>query len=187
MKLQILSVFAAAALLAACDTSQNISGDSTGDGSGSTVPQVTNPPPEVDDRQTAALPSEDPASDVAEPGSQREFAEVVGDRILFDFDKYDVRSDMRAILETQAAWLRRYPAYRITIEGHADERGSREYNLALGQRRANAVRNYLVSIGLSGDRVADVISYGEERPTASGQTEDAFAQNRRSVTVLVAR
>jgi peptidoglycan-associated lipoprotein len=117
------------------------------------------------------------------PGSQEDLVANVGDRVLFDFDSAVVRGDQRAILERQAAWLQRYPQVTVSLEGHADERGTREYNLALGQRRANAARDQLVAGGVAGNRIS-TISYGKDRPAALGSTEEAWAQNRRAVTVV---
>lgn len=117
------------------------------------------------------------------PGSAEDFKVNVGDTVHFDFDKYDVRDEDRTTLQRQAAWLAKYPSVRVTVEGHCDERGTREYNLALGARRANAVKEYLVSIGVSSARI-DTISYGKERPICSESTEDCWAQNRRGVTTL---
>ena len=96
----------------------------------------------------------------------------------------DIDPEARAILDSQAQWLQRYPNVRITIEGHCDERGTREYNLALGDRRANAAKNYLAARGVSPERM-NVISYGKERPAALGSDEAAWAQNRRAVTVTI--
>ena len=120
------------------------------------------------------------------PGSRGDFLQSVGqygDRILFDFDSYALDAEDRATLDTQAAWLTRYPTVRVTIEGHADERGTREYNLALGDRRANAARVYLESRGIAAGRM-QVISWGKERPAMSESNEAAWAQNRRAVTVV---
>ncbi len=117
------------------------------------------------------------------PGSQEDLAVNVGDRVLFGFDKYDLTPEARAILQKQAVWLRRYPSVTVTIEGHTDERGTREYNLALGERRANAVRDYLVALGVEASRLK-TISYGKERPVALGSNEEAWAKNRRAVTVV---
>ncbi|MFQ3596599.1 MAG: peptidoglycan-associated lipoprotein Pal [Sphingomonadaceae bacterium] len=118
------------------------------------------------------------------PGSVADFMARVGsDRVFFALDRYDLDGDARAILDRQAAWLNQYGNVRFTIEGHCDERGTREYNLALGERRANAVRNYLASRGVAANRMT-VISYGKERPAVDGANEDAWAQNRRAVTVL---
>lgn len=117
------------------------------------------------------------------PGSQEDLAANIGDRVLFDTDRSSVRADQRSILERQAGWLRQYPQVQVTVEGHADERGTREYNLALGQRRANAARDILVASGSSGARI-QTISYGKDRPEALGSDEAAWAANRRAVTVV---
>jgi peptidoglycan-associated lipoprotein len=119
------------------------------------------------------------------PGSQQDFLRSVNsDTVLFGLDMYDIDPQARAILDTQATWLQRYSNVRITIEGHCDERGTREYNLALGDRRANAAKNYLVARGIDAARIS-TISYGKERPAALGSDEDSYARNRRAVTVTV--
>ncbi len=119
------------------------------------------------------------------PGSQGDFlANTMSDRILFDTDRYNVDSQDQVVLQSQAQWLAQHPNARITIEGHADERGTRDYNLALGERRANAAKNYLASLGVSPTRMTTV-SYGKERPEALGSNEAAWAQNRRAVSVVV--
>lgn len=110
---------------------------------------------------------------------------VIRERVHFDFDKADIRSDAEQVLQRKVAVLREYPGVQLRIEGHCDERGSNEYNLALGQRRAEAVKHYLTSYGLSPDRFT-TISYGEERPLVDGHDEDAWAQNRRAEFVVVA-
>jgi peptidoglycan-associated lipoprotein len=122
----------------------------------------------------------------AVPGTQAHFAQTMSgrDTIYFDTDRYNIDSADQAALQTQAQYLAQYPQARATVEGHADERGTREYNLALGERRANAAKNYLVSLGVAADRISTV-SYGKERPKALGSTEAAWAQNRRAVTVLL--
>ena len=118
-------------------------------------------------------------------GSQEDFvASVASDRILFDTDKYDVDAQDQPILQSQATWLQANPQVRVTIEGHADERGTRDYNIALGERRANSAKNYLASLGIDSSRITTV-SYGKERPAALGSDESAWAQNRRAVTVTV--
>src|SRR5688572_13567708 len=106
----------------------------------------------------------------------------VGDRVRFELDRYDLSPEAQATLRQQAALLQNYPQFVVTIEGHADERGTREYNLALGERRADAVRNYLTALGVSPDRVT-VISYGKERPECPEASEGCWSQNRRGVTV----
>ncbi|MDP3907741.1 peptidoglycan-associated lipoprotein Pal [Novosphingobium sp.] len=120
------------------------------------------------------------------PGSQADFAaQMMGqDAIYFDTDRYNIDSADMAALQTQAQWLARYPGKRATVEGHADERGTREYNLALGERRANAAKNYLVSVGVDAARLMTV-SYGKERPVALGSDESSWARNRRAVTVTI--
>jgi peptidoglycan-associated lipoprotein len=117
------------------------------------------------------------------PGSAEDFRVNVGDTVHFDFDKYDVMDNDKGTLQRQAAWLSKYPSVRVTVEGHCDERGTREYNLALGARRANAVKEYLVSLGVSSARV-DTISYGKEHPICAESNEDCWAQNRRGVTTI---
>ena len=117
------------------------------------------------------------------PGSMQDFVINIGERIYFDTDEYVVRADAQPVLSAQAHWLNRYPAVRIRIEGNADERGTREYNLALGARRANAVRDFLVSQGVSGARI-ETLSYGKERPIDAGSSEDAWAKNRNARTAI---
>jgi peptidoglycan-associated lipoprotein len=109
---------------------------------------------------------------------------VSADRIFFDTDKFDVDAEDQAVLASQAAWLKRYPAVSVTIEGHADERGTRDYNIALGARRANAAKNALAALGVDAARI-NTVSYGKERPDALGSTEADWARNRRAVTVTV--
>ncbi|MFA7262365.1 MAG: peptidoglycan-associated lipoprotein Pal [Caulobacter sp.] len=118
------------------------------------------------------------------PGSVQDFVINVGDFVYFDLDRYDVRSDAMPVLDAQAAWLRQYPNVRVRIEGNCDERGTREYNLALGARRANAVRDYLASRGVASSRIT-TLSWGKERPIDPGSSEDAWARNRNGHTVIV--
>ena len=119
------------------------------------------------------------------PGSDADFRRSVSSNtIQFGLDQYDIDSAARAILDSQAEWLARFPAKRITLEGHCDERGTREYNLALGDRRANAAKNYLVARGVDAGRIS-TISYGKERPLALGSDDESWAQNRRAVTIVV--
>lgn len=140
-------------------------------------------PPEPGPVATTTTPAE---STGPTAGSQADFvAKMMGsDTIYFDTDKYDIDSTDQAALAKQAQWLMQYPSKRATIEGHCDERGTREYNLALGERRANAAKNYLVGLGVDPSRVSTV-SYGKERPVALGSTEEAWAKNRRAVTVTI--
>ena len=118
------------------------------------------------------------------PGSRADFVAQAGsDTIHFGTDLYDIDAESQAILTRQAAWLAKYPNVTATIEGHCDERGTREYNLALGDRRANAAKNFLINAGIAASRLS-VISYGKERPVATGSDEASWAQNRRAVTVV---
>ncbi|MGQ0742372.1 MAG: peptidoglycan-associated lipoprotein Pal [Alphaproteobacteria bacterium] len=117
------------------------------------------------------------------PGSKRDFEVNVGDRVFFDYDRSDIRPDAAATLQKQAAWLARYPSVTLTIEGHCDERGTREYNLALGARRASTTKEYLISLGVSPSRL-ETISYGKERPTCVESNEGCWQQNRRGVSVI---
>jgi peptidoglycan-associated lipoprotein len=133
-----------------------------------------------------ATSTDDGSANRIVPGSQADFvSQMQGqDTIYFDTDRYNVDSADSAALSSQAQWLMRYPSKRATIEGHADERGTREYNLALGERRANATKNYLVSLGIDAARL-NTVSYGKERPIALGSDEESWAKNRRAVTVTI--
>jgi peptidoglycan-associated lipoprotein len=117
------------------------------------------------------------------PGSQQDLAATAGDRVFFAFDRSDISSEAQQILARQAEWLKRYPSVSVTIEGHCDERGTREYNLALGERRAQAVKNVLVASGIPASRIG-TISYGKERPIVVGSNEEAWAQNRVAITTV---
>lgn len=119
----------------------------------------------------------------ASPGTTQDFTVNVGDRVFFETDSSSINQQAAQILNRQAQWLQQYPSYAITIEGHADERGTREYNLALGARRAAAARDYLASRGVPANRMR-VISYGKERPVATCDDISCWSQNRRAVTVL---
>jgi peptidoglycan-associated lipoprotein len=117
------------------------------------------------------------------PGSQQDLAASAGDRVFFAYDQSDISSEAQQILHRQSDWLRRYPNVSVTIEGHCDERGTREYNLALGERRAQAVKNVLVALGIPAARVS-TISYGKERPEIPHSDDQSYAQNRRGVTTV---
>jgi peptidoglycan-associated lipoprotein len=119
----------------------------------------------------------------AGPGSVQEFASTVGDRVFFETDQTELTSAGQATLDKQAAWLNRYPRYSFTVEGHADERGTREYNFALGARRAETTKNYLIARGVQASRIK-TISFGKERPVAVCNDISCWSQNRRAVTVL---
>jgi peptidoglycan-associated lipoprotein len=151
-----------------------------------TADQLPPEPPSATTAETDGLGNE-PGSSVtgtALPGSRADFLQSVpADRVFFDFDSFALDAQDRSTLDAQAAWLTRNAAVRVTIEGHADERGTREYNLALGDRRANAARDYLQSRGISPGRM-QTISWGKERPANPASTEEAYAENRRAVTVV---
>ncbi|MBX7146237.1 MAG: peptidoglycan-associated lipoprotein Pal [Alphaproteobacteria bacterium] len=167
MMFRFLSICAAIVFLAACSSDSEDAGNSAGRGmtTASATPTTT-----------------DVTSQPVTPGSQEELVQI-GDRVFFEVDRYDLTSEAQAQLQRQAAWLQQYPANKVIIEGHCDERGTREYNLALGERRATAVKNYLVALGISDARL-QTVSYGKERPEATGSDESAWSQNRRSVMVL---
>ena len=120
------------------------------------------------------------------PGTVEDFVVNVGDRVLFDVDRFDLAQDARTTIENQTIWLKRYPGVTVTVEGHADERGTREYNLALGERRANSVRDYMIALGIDPNRVR-TISFGKERPIDPSSNEEAWQRNRRSVTTVNSR
>lgn len=171
MRFKIVSLIAAMAFVSACATEPEE--DAAASSAGAQETQAAAP-------ATAAAPA---AAEQIAPGSQRDFIVNVGDRVYFDFDRSDIRADQVATLEAQAAWLQSFRAVTIVVEGHADERGTREYNLALAERRANAHKDYLVSLGVDPARV-ETVSYGKERPAVLGSNEAAWAQNRRGVVVL---
>jgi peptidoglycan-associated lipoprotein len=146
------------------------------------APTAPQPPGEQQPyRQPTGPVSEQPTGPI--PGSTQDFVISAGDRVFFDYDAYNIRPDAAAVLEQQAHWLNRYPGVRVRIEGNCDERGTREYNFALGGRRANSVKDYLVSHGVSASRI-DTVSYGKERPIDPGDGEDAQAHNRNGHTTL---
>jgi len=172
MSFKILSLFAAVLLVAACETAPKESASAGGAGGVNATATYPSPSEVVKKKDVGTM-----------MGTQEDLVVNVGDRVFFDFDKYNLKSDARRILEKQAVWLKKYPQLTITIEGHCDERGTREYNLALGERRANSTKDYLVALGVPASRMR-VISYGKERPVALGSNEAAWAQNRRAVTVV---
>ena len=168
--IKTVAIIATAFILVACgDDEPTTQADNSGN-SGATTTQPASP--------AVTTQNSGPA-----PGTQEHFVLNVGDRVFFGTDRYDLDAEARGVLRNQAAYLAENPNVSVVIEGHADERGTREYNLGLGDRRANSVRDYLLSLGVNAGRVS-TISYGKERPVAVGHNEAAWAQNRRSVTVL---
>jgi peptidoglycan-associated lipoprotein len=158
---KLLSAFAAVALLAACSSGSETAATTAGSGAGG---------------PGAGYAGAGPA-----PGSEEDLVANVGDRVFFAFDSSQLSSEARATLDRQAGWLGRYPQVSVQIAGNCDDRGTEEYNLALGQRRANAARDYLVARGVTSARIS-TISYGKDRPTALGDNEEAWAQNRNAIT-----
>lgn len=159
MNFKALSLVAAALLVAACAQKAPETGGAAGSAGGATPPSQ------------------------AQTDLRTQFQQQVGDRIFFAFDKSDITAESRATLQRQADFLKQHGEISVTIEGHCDERGTREYNLGLGERRANATKQALVALGIAANRM-NTISYGKERPAVLGHNEAAWAQNRRAVTVI---
>ena len=158
--------------VAACATTPKDTADSSGSGSSSSSSDVS----------SEGTITETSGSGIVS-GSQEDLIVNVGDRVFFEYDSSDLDSDALELLQDQVAWLKQNSDVSVTIEGHCDERGTREYNLALGEKRAQAVKNYLIGLGINPDRVS-TISYGKERPAVVGSNDGAWAQNRRSVTLV---
>jgi peptidoglycan-associated lipoprotein len=179
MPLASLRLGALALILAGCSSSpdESIYGDTGASGLG------VYGPGSAGQGQGAAIGSEQLSGEQPVPGTQEDLELTVGDRVFFDYDSAVLSPVATETLDRQGAWLQQYGNISVTIEGHADERGTREYNLALGDRRATAVKNYLVALNIRPERVL-TISYGEERPADPGNDETAWANNRRSVTVV---
>ena len=174
---RLLALFAVAFLFAACETASNVSGDSaSGSSSGSATGSATS-------SSTASTASSTSGSTAATQMSDAEKLAQVGNTVYFGFDSSELDGEAQATLDRQAAFLNVNPTVVVIIEGHADERGTREYNLALGDRRAVSVRDYLLAKGLDAARIRTV-SYGKERPSVAGSNEQAWAKNRRAATVL---
>jgi peptidoglycan-associated lipoprotein len=167
MRYKVLCLLAALSLVAACESTSPETGAAIGDGGAAA------------DRSVEA----GGGLGFPEGSGVRMLASNVPDRVFFDFDKYDLKPEARRTLQKQAEWLKQNPGIRVTIEGHCDERGTREYNLALGERRANTIRNYLVALGVSSDNIS-TISYGKERSTGGGSNEATWARDRRGTTVV---
>lgn len=174
MLARTLMIFAVMVLVSACSTTDeaaSVDGQTTAEREGIT----SGPLSDIYDTQTLDGNVGGPT-----PGTQADLVVNVGDRVFFGSDRYDVSPEARGVLEKQANWLAQYSSLNITVEGHADERGTREYNLALGERRASSVKNYLVALGVDPRRI-ETVTYGKERPAVPGINESAWSQNRRAV------
>lgn len=169
MYMKVLSLLAALSFVSACETPAEDTGSAAGSGDtiAATAGGGSGPAPAV----------------TTVPGSQQDFTVSVGDRVFFGTNKADLAAESTATLKKQAAWLQKYGNVTIVIEGHADERGTTEYNIGLGERRSNSVKDYLISVGVSASRIKTV-SYGKSRPTVPGSNDWAWSQNRRAVTVI---
>jgi peptidoglycan-associated lipoprotein len=163
LNVKLVGVIAATVLLAGCHSKSETAGDTSS--------------------MNGDVSSSQTGSGTATPGSEADLAQNVGDRVFFELNNSELSQEARQTLDRQAAWLKRYPSVRVTLEGHCDERGTREYNMALGARRANAARAYLVALGVESGRI-QTVSYGAERPAVLGTGESVWSQNRRAVTVV---
>ena len=175
---RIFALFAIVAFLAACETAPKDAGDAAGSGaSGSSDTSSSSSP------SSSASGGSTSSSSGSSTMTKDEELVSIGNKVYFDFDSSALSADAKSTLNAQAAFLRSNPSVRITVEGHADERGTREYNLALGDRRASAARDFLVAQGIDGARIK-TISYGKERPEMVGSNDEAWAKNRRSVSII---
>ncbi|HWI27957.1 MAG TPA: peptidoglycan-associated lipoprotein Pal [Stellaceae bacterium] len=159
MNLRSMTLLAAVLLVAACAGNQEKTGAATGTGGAAPASTAT----------------------AVQPGSEQDLAQNVGDRVFFDLNKSDIKAEGRTTLQKQAEWLKKYPNVTVTVAGNCDDRGTREYNLALGERRAAAAKKALVALGVPANRIS-TISYGKERPSVVGDNEAAWAQNRNAIT-----
>ena len=172
---RIFALFAVVAFLAACETAPKDAGDAAGSGaSGSSDTSSSS-------SSSSSASGGSSSSSGSSTMTKDEELVSIGNKVYFDFDSSALSADAKSTLNAQAAFLRSNPSVRITVEGHADERGTREYNLALGDRRASAARDFLVAQGIDGARIK-TISYGKERPEMVGSNDEAWAKNRRSVS-----
>lgn len=185
MRVQYFIIIALLSVIAACGGKPKETAETTSAGETTTT---TTSQENANVSSDVSQSSEDKSVDLRDtitPGSEKDFLVNVGDRVFFDFDSSAIGEKSQETLKAQAAWLKAYPALNVIIEGHADERGTREYNLALGERRAESVKKYLVALGLSSVRI-QTVSFGKERPAVAGSNENAWRQNRRGVTVVSA-
>ena len=182
----LVSLAAVLLVVAACESAPDTAGLAADDGSSTSANDTGGTDASADasiessnvETQVASIDSSAPI-----PGTQEDLVQNVGDRVFFALDSAVLSPQSRGVLERQAEWLGLFPDARVTIEGHCDERGTREYNLALGERRASAARSYLMALGIDGNRL-EIISYGKERPYALGHNGESWNLNRRSVSVV---
>lgn len=176
---KLLSIFAVAFLLAACESTTEEQATTGGEGTAQAAETEAAETASAEDTETVASePIPGP-----EAGTQEHLVVNVGDRVFFEFDKSRLTAESEKTVTQLAAWLKQHPDTSLTIEGHADERGTREYNIALGARRANSVKDFLVVLGIAPNRL-QTVSFGEERPAVLGSNEQAWGQNRRAVFVV---
>ena len=177
MYYKILLTLFLMAFISACSTTPKDTADSSGSGASGDFNTATT----SEDEASKAVDTTTSDFSGIIGGTPEDFIVSVGDRVFFDYDSAELGADAQELLQAQAAWLKQYNKTSIIIEGHCDERGTREYNLALGEKRAQAVKNYLNGLGVDSSSVS-TISYGKERPAVVGSNDDAWSQNRRSVT-----
>jgi peptidoglycan-associated lipoprotein len=188
---RFLLLAAGAALLTACETASEIdaiaSGASGSSATTSTASSASSGSSDSSSSTSSSTSSSGASSDSATTYSYDTDPKTalikVGDRVLFGYDSSELDDDDRSVLDNQAKFLNQNPSLKVTIEGHCDERGTREYNLALGEKRASAVKDYLISVGINSERIS-VVSYGKERPQVLGSNKAAWSMNRRSVTTI---
>ena len=182
---------ASAALLAACETASEIDAVASG-ASGSTASTSASSGTSSSSSDGSSSTTSSSTSASSDSGTTTSYSYdtdpqtaliKVGDRVLFGYDSSELDDEDRSILDNQGKFLNQNPSLKVTIEGHCDERGTREYNLALGEKRASAVKDYLISVGINSDRIS-VVSYGKERPQVLGSNKAAWSMNRRSVTSI---
>ena len=189
---RFLLLAAGAALLTACETASEIDAIASGASGSSATTSTASSSASSGSSDSSSSSSSSTSSSGASSDSATTYSYdtdpktafiKVGDRVLFGYDSSELDDDDRSVLDNQAKFLNQNPSLKVTIEGHCDERGTREYNLALGEKRASAVKDYLISVGINSERVS-VVSYGKERPQVLGSNKAAWSMNRRSVTTI---
>jgi len=187
---RFLLLVAGAALLTACETASEIDAVASGGSGSSEATSASSSAASTSDSGSSSTTSSSSESTSADSGSSYSYDTdpktaliKVGDRVLFGYDSSELDDEDRTVLDNQAKFLNQNPSLQVTVEGHCDERGTREYNLALGEKRASSVKDYLTSLGINSDRIS-VVSYGKERPQVLGSNKAAWSMNRRSVTTI---